>query len=425
MSISVKDKIRILFILLFLAMTWDSYGQAENLRFYKIGFEEGLSNDNVTAMLQDRKGYTWFGSQRGLNKYDGYTFTQYRFDPFDSNSISQNLIYNIFEDHDGVIWVTTFEGLCKFDLATEKFSCYRPSSTAKFNNPNIWSIGEDSEGTLWVGSLGSGLCRFNRQTGQFLPDTFDLGHLTLPGWEDIDGVNCIYKDRAGVLWVANLTGLHQINLSAVKAGHSRISRNYKHDPHDSTTLSSDNINSIFEDRAGILWMTTDKGLNSFDKKTGRFKRYQNDPKNVKSISSNASFAWGGHGIQEDKQGNLWIGTDKGLNRLNKERTEFTAYVHNPNDPFSIGNNDINNILIDTAGVLWASSSLGKLNKVNLKDKGFRLRQNDPSNINSLSSNEVTSIAEDSSGIIWIGTSKGLNRWDKTTNQFTKYTSSSY
>ena len=422
MKIFYKTGIFCLFIVFSVSQT--SNAQKENLRFEHIGIEEGLSNENVTAILQDSKGYIWFGTERGgLNKYDGYTFTKYKFDPLDSNSISQNLIYTIFEDKRGDIWVSTYEGLCKFDLATEKFTRYKPSPNARFADPNIFAINEDSDGMMWVGSTSKGLCRFDRESGKFLPDSFDLGYHKLPG--DLEefggGISCIYKDRAGVLWVGNATGLHKINLTAVKSGQSKVSTDYQHDPGNPTTLSSNNVSSIFEDKAGIIWVATDNGLNSLDKKTGNFKRYQNDPKNNQSISSNNSFSWGGSGIKEDQEGNLWISTGKGLNKLNKDRSIFTVYFHDPNDPYSISTDDINNIVIDQAGILWAGSSSAKLNKANLNDKGFKLRRNDPNNINSLSSNEVTCIVEDSSGIIWIGTSKeGLNRWDRTTNQFTHF-----
>ena len=96
---SIKHSLQWAFLLITLfCLTPNSNAQNENLRFEHIGIEEGLSNENVTAILQDSKGYIWFGTWDGLNKYDGYTFTKYKFDPFDSNSISQNFIYTIFED---------------------------------------------------------------------------------------------------------------------------------------------------------------------------------------------------------------------------------------------------------------------------------------------------------------------------------------
>jgi ligand-binding sensor domain-containing protein len=102
-------KASILCLLLNFSITPQSTAQNESLRFEHIGIEEGLSNENVTQILQDSKGYIWFGTFDGLNKYDGYSFTKYRLDPFDSNSISQNFIYTIWEDKYGVIWVSSFE----------------------------------------------------------------------------------------------------------------------------------------------------------------------------------------------------------------------------------------------------------------------------------------------------------------------------
>ncbi|MGK2863168.1 MAG: ligand-binding sensor domain-containing protein, partial [Chitinophagaceae bacterium] len=413
----------ILFLTLIFGLKQDCIAQSENLRFEHIGIEEGLSGERVSAIMQDSKGYIWFGTWDGLNKYDGYTFIKYRFDPFDPNSISQNFIYTIFEDKHGTIWVSTFEGLCKFDRATEKFTRYKPSPNARFADPNIGVINEDSDGMIWVGSYSTGLCRFNPQTGKFLPDSIDLDYPRSPDnkatWLG-DAINCIYKDTTGELWVGNTTGLHNIKLTAAKAGqpsgYSII--HYRPDPFNPGSLSGI-VKSVFQDKAGIIWVTTINGLNSLDKKTGIFKRYELDPKNIQSIADNHS--WGGRGIKEDQQGNLWICTSKGLNKLNKDRTVFTAYFHSPNDPHSLSTDIIESIEIDKEGILWVGSKGGKLNKANLNDKGFGLRRNDPTDINSLSSNEVTSIVEDSSGIIWIGTyTGGLNRWDKRTNQFTHF-----
>lgn len=411
---------------LFLGVERNCNAQNQNLCFEHIGIEEGLSNENVTYIFQDSKGYMWFGTFDGLNKYDGYSFTKYQFDPFDSNSLSQNFIYTIWEDKYGAIWVSSFEGLCKFDRSTEKYTRYKPSANAKFSNPDISVINEDSDGMIWVGSHSGGLCRFDRQTGKFLPEYFELGYPELPGDKAAlkDNVNCIYKDRAGTLWVGNTTGLHKIILTAAKAGQlSTVTiKTYRHDPANINTLSSNIVTSIIEDRTGIIWVATQNGLNSFDENTGIFKRFLHDPNNIHSISSNNMQPWFGSHLKEDREGNLWICTDKGLNKLNSDRTIFTAYFHNPGDAHSLSSNYIVSIQIDKAGILWVGSLSGKLNKATLDNKGFGLKRKDPNNLNSLSSNQVTSILEDSSGIIWIGTfGGGLNRWDTKTNQFTHFT----
>jgi ligand-binding sensor domain-containing protein/signal transduction histidine kinase len=404
--------ISIIFCLLILfSVSQNSIAQNENLHFEHISFEEGSSNENITAILQDSRGYIWFGTMRGLNKYDGYSFTKYQFDPFDSNSISQGVIYTIFEDKFGFIWVGTTDGLSRFDRATEKFARFKPSPNSKFSDPNISAINEDSDGMMWVGSFG-GLCRFDRQRGIFLPDKFDL-----------IGINTIYKDRTGALWMGSSKGLYRLNLTAKK--NNEVSEvnfaHYEYDPGNPYSLSSNNITSIFEDGLGIIWMATDNGLNSFNRKTGKFKRYQHDIKNSQSISTNNLASWLGKSIQEDPGGNLWIGTANGLNKLNAERSAFTSYFCDPDDAYSLSTNNVISLHVDKAGILYASSWGGKLNITNLNVKAFALKRHDPKSINSLSSNAITSMIEDSSGIFWIATyGGGLNRWNKNTNQFTPF-----
>lgn len=405
-------KTKMFFVLLLFSFSGNSQVQTESLRFEHIGVEEGLLNEKITALLQDSKGFLWFGTFDGLYKYDAYSFTKYQFDPTDSNSLSQNFIYTIFEDKYGTIWVSTFEGLCKFDRSTEKFTRYKPSPDAKFFNPNIIAINEDNDGMLWIASTSSELARFDRHTGKFLEDSFNFRFL--------HGISVIYKDKAGKLWLGSNSGLHRLSVTAAKAGqHSHVSiTSYQNNPGNPNSLSSNIVRSIMEDRAGIMWIATSKGLNSFDKKTGIFKRYQNEPGNIHSISSNNLTLWFGNGIKEDRDGNLWIATDKGLNKLNRDRTIFTSYVHNPNDAYSLSSDNIYCLLIDSTGVLWAAPWDAKLNKTNLKRKAFGLSQFNPNNSNSLSNNQVTAFVEDSGGIIWIGTcGGGLNRWDKKTDQY--------
>src|SRR5688572_10453403 len=205
-------------LLIFFSITQNSSAQNESLRFEPIEIEEGLANVFVTTILQDRIGFLWVGTSDGLYKYDGYSFTKYQYDPFDPNSLSQNLIYTIFEDKAGTIWTSTIEGLCKFDRSTEKFIRYKPSPNAKFSNPNIFSINEDTDGMMWVGSTTGELCRFDRKTGKFLEESFDLAGVPGDTAASKGIINCIYKDQSGILWVGNSTGLHALKLTGAKTG---------------------------------------------------------------------------------------------------------------------------------------------------------------------------------------------------------------
>ena len=407
-------KIWMLILLFVFNFGKSSYAQSESLRFEHLGIEEGLSAESVTAILQDTKGYIWIGTWDGLNKYDGYAFTKYRFDPFDSNSLSSNFIYTIWEDKKhGSIWLGTNDGLCKFDRYSEKFTRYKPDPKSKFFDPNISAINEDRNGMMWIGSFGGGLCRFDRQIGRFLPDNFGL-----------KGVNSICNDKAGDLWIGS-SGLYQLIVQPAKPGKLSEIKIEHHlpDPANPDSLSGGPIFSVFADKEGMLWIATNNGVNSFDKKRKTFKRYQHDPKNIHSISSNRVDAWFGENFAEDHEGNLWIATSVGINKLNRDRSAFTRYNRDPSAAHSLSSDSISALFIDRSGILWAGAWKGQLNKANLIQKPFGQRQNIPGNINSLSNNTVTAILEDSSGIVWIGTEGGgLNRWDKKTNKFTYYKS---
>src|SRR4030095_8205846 len=125
-----------------------------------------------------------------------------------------------------------------------------------FADPNITTINEDINGMMWVGSASGGLCRFDRATGKFLPDYFDLGFRKQPGdqAELHDQINCIYPDRSGVLWVGNNTGLHRLTVKSVKTGQlAEVDiKDYVHDPANPNSLSAKSVSAVFEDHNGIL-----------------------------------------------------------------------------------------------------------------------------------------------------------------------------
>ena len=230
------------------------------------------------------------------------------------------------------------------------------------------SINEDNNGIMWVGGASGQLCRFDKHTGKFYNESFDLGFHKQPGETLLhDNVTCIFKDREGLLWVGNVTGLHRIDVQAGKAGQPLI-KNYFPDPQDPGSLSGKFVLSVFEDHAGILWIATDNGINSFDKETNQFKRYMHDPKDDYSGKSNNMDLPHGENISEDKEGNLWIGTDKGLYKLNKDRTVFTSYTYRPGDPNSLNADYISSIFIDRPGILWAGSGSKGLSRANLPSK---------------------------------------------------------
>lgn len=141
--------------LLFLFLTSCLYAQKNNIRFKRISIEQGLSQVSVFCILQDKKGFMWFGTQDGLNRYDGYEFKIYRHDPQDTSTISDNLINSICEDSSGILWIgTNGGGLNRFDPIIGSFKRYKhkKNDPSSFSNDRVMSICEDNVGMIWIGT---------------------------------------------------------------------------------------------------------------------------------------------------------------------------------------------------------------------------------------------------------------------------------
>jgi len=145
------------------------YAQNRPVKFERLSLEQGLSQSSANCILQDSKGYMWFGTQDGLNKYDGYSFTVYRHDVLDSNSLSGAWVLSIYEDRAGALWIGTWGGgLNKFDRDTERFTrlVNDPKNPHSLSHNDVGSIYEDHAGMLWIGT-SSGLNKFDRDTERF------------------------------------------------------------------------------------------------------------------------------------------------------------------------------------------------------------------------------------------------------------------
>ena len=158
-------------ISLFIGMIFINLSFAKDeLRFKRLSIDDGLSQSTVETTLQDRTGFMWFGTEDGLNRYDGYMFKIYKHDPDDSTSISNNNIWCLHEDHEGYIWIGTYsDGLNRYDPVTETFRrfAHHPTDSSGLNSDNIRCIAEDSSGYLWIGTKDKGINCINLKTGRF------------------------------------------------------------------------------------------------------------------------------------------------------------------------------------------------------------------------------------------------------------------
>jgi PAS domain S-box-containing protein len=351
----------------------------------------------------------WFGTQDGLNRYDGYTFTIYRHLRLDPDSLSHSTITALHQDRAGTLWIGTVMGLDSFTGGAAGFTHYPAVGE------EIGAIYEDAAGALWVGTYGSGLFRYDRTTEQFiqyLPDPSDPHSLS------DDAVISIYEDSSGTLWVGTADGgLDTFDHATQTFTHYRADQA---NPHG---LSHDRVEAIYQDRFGTLWIGTGSdyevevgGLNAFDETTGRFTHYRHDPLNPHSLSNNHV-----RSISEDQIGTLWIGTDDGLDVFDRQTNTFTSYHHDPLNPHSLSGSAITAIYKDRTGTLWFGTDGEGINQyTRVKDKFARF-QPDPLDPNSLSGSMIGALYEDHTGVLWIAVpGEGLDSLDRATGQFTHY-----
>jgi len=409
-------RLLILLTVLFFTHHSISPAQANQLQFERISIESGLSQSSVLCIYQDSKGFIWFGTYEGLNRYDGYNFKVFKADPEIPYSLSNNLVESIIEDDQGMMWIGTGDGLNCFDLNMERFYTYQnnPHDPNSLSNNYVRYVYIDRSGSMWVGTHGGGLNLYDRINNKFIryvhdpDDSKSLSH---------NNVLSILEDNEGNLWIGTDGGLNLFDREKEEF------IPFRHNAADINSISHDGVWRIYEDRTGNLWLGTwGGGLNRFDRKQNRFIRYRYNPGDPYSLSHNVV-----RSIGEDRNGNLWVGTGGGgLNILTNDgksgkQDKFIHYQNDPDDQSSLGSNSILSILQDQTGIMWIGTNFSGINKFD-PGKGkfahYRSRSND---VNSLNNNSIYSVFEDSKGIIWIGTNGGgLNRFDRGRNKFTHF-----
>jgi len=433
---------------------------AEALMFRHLTVKEGLSQSSVVSIMQDSQGFMWFGTQDGLNRFDGYTFTIFKHSPTDSTSLNDNFIVTIAEDSSRTLWVSTLNNpqmLNRFDPITETFSQV-PSDSVDFRYAHVGSVFttyEDPSGIRWSGSVGGGVTRLDRRSGKttiFKHDTTDPTSIA------DNRVYSVYGDRTGMIWVGTREGLDRFDpktegfvhyrheeknpnslsdnwvwpimedrkgalwFGTSEGGLNRFDRvtekfvHFQHDESNPKSLSDGRLYSLYQDRSGMIWIGTINGIDYFNPEMEAFVHYYSDPKNPDGLVHNAVYS-----MYADKLGAVWIGTEGGLDRWDRSSNKFAHYRHDPSNPGSLGENLVQCILEDKSGSLWFGTQSSGLDRFDMTSGGFSHFRHDPANPKSLSDNRIYAILEDRKGEIWIGTyGGGLNRFDHKTNTFRAY-----
>ncbi len=384
------------------------------LAFFHLSIKDGLSQNTVTAVMQDKKGFMWIGTQDGLNRYDAHEFILHKFSADDPNTLSDDYINVLYEDRRGKIWIGTQNGgLNRFDPSIERFSRFQhqPGNHKSLSHNRVLTIYEDSRGLLWVGTL-DGLNRFDRSTGTFLHYRNNPEN---PNSLSHNDVRSIMEDLEGNLWIGTYGGgLNRLNPS------THTFTRYQKSRDNPNSLTDNRVNSICFDRSGNLYIGTYNGFTCFNPITGVFTRYQDPPGTPNSLADNEiAVIYPETSVSEYEYEYIWIGTHIGLHRFNCKTKKITGYPNISNMPYSLGNNLVNSIYKDRAGELWIGISGDGLYRTNRTNqfKNFRKETETP---NSLSDSDINAIFQDHRGILWIGTEVGLNRFDRDDHRFTHY-----
>jgi ligand-binding sensor domain-containing protein/signal transduction histidine kinase len=413
-----------------------------DLRFQRVSLNQGLSQTSVSSITQDNQGFMWFGTQYGLNRYDGYKFKAFEHEPGRSNSLSGAFIRSLFKDRDGVLWVGCDQVLDKFDPLTETFAHYSvkardesgpgetviqmsqdrngvlwlatknglyslkpatgqiekyvhdPANPLSLSSSYIRTTGEDREGTLWVAST-EGLDAFDPATGAV--------SLHIP--EHTQGREFSFlEDSFGVFWIFQTAGGRA--LSVYDRQTNRLTR-YVFDPVGGSKTDMPGFVYVLEDRDRNLWLaTTNDGVYKFDRKHQRFIRYRNEANNGESLADDQLLT-----LFQDREGNIWVAPEQvAPNYFSTKPTPFERFVHQPGTVNNLAASLVSSIFEDSKGVLWISTS-SSLNRINRKTGENRL-------VFRGFNDEIHTMMENSAGVLWAGTAAhGIQRIDEETGQF--------
>lgn len=378
-----------------------------DIRFTQISVEAGLSQTRVAHMVRDDLGFMWFGTQYGLNRYDGYKFKVFTPQPGNPNSLSCAFVYSVFKDASGILWIGCDQFLDRFDPITETFTHIRLETQASKAPSIVFRITQDRRGILWL-TTGSGLYGLDPQTmritNHFLHDPQNPTSIAS------NGVLGSVEDRNGKFWVGDGNYLEQLDR---KTGEVKL--------RVSVGPSPINSFSLFEDRFGIIWIGYMAGggaggLAAFDPNTETLTRYSfYDSATGRAIETDV------HTVFEDSHGALWLATmGEGLLKFDREHASAIRYRHRSDDPASLSEDRVIELGEDREGNIWAGLHSKAPNFFSTNPVSFRSSLPTSLNPNGLGESMVSAIYADNHGTLWIGTAATLTRSDRATGKSISY-----
>ena len=416
------------------------YSQPVQYPFSRLDVSNGLSHNQVLSILKDAKGFMWFGTASGLNRYDGYTFKVFRHRENDSTSLNDDLIVKIQEGPDNKFWINTRSGQSIFDPVVEKANSNVMAYCRQLGLPAapVTRIVKDKQQHYWFAQTGSALSLYDPATHTVRRFARERGKTTTPDIADIT------TDSKGILWVMYMDGFLEgyntasaavifrkanlLNTSEVFKyrlfadadndlwfytdafpqgifcyNTTRNTMQHYHSDAAQGRLNTNLVTGVQQDNHGIIWICTDHGgVNLLNKQTGAISYIQNKAEDPKSLSLNSITA-----ICRDNTGIIWLGTyKKGINYYHENIIKFPVYRNVLSDMRSLPFDDVNRFVEDDKGNLWIGTNGGGLIYYDRLAQSYRTFRHSATNTNSISNDVIVSLCIDHEKKLWIGSYYG-------------------
>jgi len=371
-----------------------------SLHFQHLGVEEGLPQESVVTILQDRTGFMWLGTQAGLARFDGYRYRVFRNDPADAASLPDNYVQASYEDRDGGLWFGTRGGLVRFDAASQRFVRHDLSGggggPGSAHNTAISAIIGDGKDGLWVGT-GDGLVHLDIASGRLRtyrhdgPDGASLRD---------DRVTALALDGRGGLWVGSGVGLDHMAAGAAGFSHHDIDGAGQGDVR-TVDPRRNTVTALSMGPRDTLWIGTAAGLEAWRLGDGMpaapVRRHRLDAREgIGDVRVNA--------LYHDRGDNLWVGTDlAGLKWRDPAGGRFVDYVNQPLDRHTLSDNQVRAVWVDRTGTLWVGTMSGGVNRADLASGGFGRFDLSPAQLAEPNARKIRAVAADADGRLWMGT----------------------
>ncbi|WP_321426071.1 two-component regulator propeller domain-containing protein [uncultured Bacteroides sp.] len=399
----MKDKLkRVLFIILVSLPTLLS---AQPYTFKRLGVEFGLSNNNVLSITQDKLGFLWFATEEGLNKFNGARFINYYKYSTQSPSISGNELNCVYADKvDSIIWIATQRsGLNAYNYNNNTFTVYKkdPSNKNSLITNDVTSVTNASDGNLWISTYYGGVDYFDKKTGKFT----HYNKSTLLGLKN-ESVWTVMEDNERNLFIGHVNeGLSILSLKDNKV------RNFKNNPQDPTSIPGNDVKCIFNDKNNNIWVGTNNGLALFNAEKNNFTVFRNNNFSLFGPKLISIFS-----IQQINNNQLWIATEfegifildiRQLSIMSPDKVQF-QHISSGDNENQLSASTVRSIFQDSFHNIWIGTYGGGINFISNNPPRFNVLNYNPilGEKSKLSYKVAWGMCTDKQGKLWIGTDGG-------------------